>query len=195
MSIVRVVNSMKKLRVIAVDPASHSLAWSVVDIEWKAMNVVATGKIDFKDTKEVSGKFAAIKGGINEVCLKYKPDAAVIEQSVYIQNFQSSRIISYIIGYTWGNLDDYCQSVCDVNPLIWKNVIGYKNISKEDKKRITTECGGKGVQKRLSKERKDRVKAIIEKQIAFSTDDEDINDSLGIALWYYIDRGYGTLQG
>jgi len=193
MSIAKVVDIIKNTRLIAVDPASHSLAWSIVDMKRNGLTVVATGKIDFKDVKEVSGKFAVIKEGLKDVCTEYSPDHAVIEQSVYIQNFQSSRIISYIIGYSWGNLDDYCSSVCDVSPLVWKNKIGYKNISKEDKKRITTECGGKGVQKRLSKERKERVKAIIEDKINFSTDDEDVNDSLGIALWYYIDHGYGAL--
>ena len=73
--------------------------------------------------------------------------------------------------------------------------IGYKNVSKDDKKAIEAEFGSKGIQKRLTQERKDRVKRIVEKHIEFSTEDEDINDALGIALWYYIEHGYGTLQG
>jgi hypothetical protein len=118
---------------------------------------------------------------------------AVIEQSVFIQNFQSSRIISYIIGYSWGTLDEYCNSVCDINPLIWKNKIGYKNVSKADKAAIEKEFGSKGIQARLTRERKNRVKKIIESKTGYSTDDEDINDAIGIALWYYVDHGFGTL--
>ena len=193
MSIVRVVNKVKRIRLLAVDPASHSLAWSVVDLEWNKFSVVATGKIDFKTQKEVSNKFSAIRKGLKEVCEEYEPTHAAIEQSVYIQNFQSSRILSYIIGYSWGVLDDYCNDVCDINPLIWKNKIGYKNVSKDDKKNIEKNHGSKGLQKRLTQERKDRVKRIIENEISFSTEDDDINDSLGIALWYYIDRGLRTV--
>jgi len=195
MSIVKVINQLKTIRLLAVDPASHSLAWSVVDLEWNKFSVVATGKIDFKSQKEVSNKFSAIRQGLKEVCEEHKPTHAAIEQSVYIQNFQSSRILSYIIGYSWGVLDDYCGDVCDINPLIWKNKIGYKNVSKDDKKEIEKKHGTKGLQKRLTEERKTRVKRIIEAQVGCSTDDDDINDSLGIALWYYVDRGYGTIQG
>lgn len=194
MSINKIVTSMKSTRLIAIDPSSHSLAWSVIDLDKGKFDIVATGKIDFKNDKEIYSKLRVIRKEIKDVWSKYQFKEATIEQSVYIQNFQSSRIISYIIGYTWGVLDEYCHDVCDINPMVWKNKIGYKNISKEDKQRITSECGGKGVQKRLTQERKDRVKRIIEKQVAFSTEDDDINDSLGIALWYYIDRGYGTLQ-
>jgi len=195
MSISKLVSSIKSNRLIAIDPSSNSLAWCVVDLDINKFDIVSTGKIEFKDKKEVSSKLAVIRSGLLDVWEDYSFRQAAIEQSVYIQNFQSSRIISYIIGYSWGVLDEYCYTVCDINPLIWKNRIGYKNVSKDDKKSIEAEFGAKGIQKRLTQERKDRVKRIIEKQIDFSTEDEDINDALGIALWYYIEHGYGTLQG
>jgi len=195
MNLASILSSIKSGRLIAIDPSSHSLAWCVVDLDTNKFNLVATGKIDFKDAKEVNNKFRIIRKGIQDIWEDYQFEEAAIEQSVYIQNFQSSRIISYVIGYTWGILDEYCRSVCDINPLIWKNRIGYKNVSKDDKKAMEEQFGSKGLQKRLTQERKDRVKRIIEKQIGSSTEDEDINDAIGIALWYYIDHGYGALQG
>ena len=195
MNLANIVSSIKSTRLLAIDPSSHSLAWCVIDLDSNSLQVVATGKINFRESKEVHNKFRAIRKGIKDIWEKYQFQDGTIEQSVYIQNFQSSRIISYIIGYSWGVLDEYCYTVCDINPLIWKNRIGYKNVSKDDKKAIEADFGSKGIQKRLTQERKDRVKRIIEKQIDFSTEDEDINDALGIALWYYIDHGYGTLQG
>jgi Holliday junction resolvasome RuvABC endonuclease subunit len=179
---------------IAIDPSSNSLAWCVVDLDINKFDIVSTGKIEFKDKKEVSSKLAVIRSGLLDVWEDYSFRRAAIEQSVYIQNFQSSRIISYIIGYSWGVLDEYCDSVTDINPLIWKNRIGYKNVSKEDKKKIETEHGSKGLQRRLTQERKDRVKRIIDDFCGQSTEDDDVNDAIGIALWYYIDHGYGTLQ-
>jgi len=193
MSIGKIVASIKTTRLIAIDPSSHSLAWSIIDLDRNNFKVVATGKIDYKESKELHNKFRVIRKGIKDLWSEHQFQDAVIEQSVYIQNFQSSRILSYIIGYSWGVLDEYCHTVCDINPLIWKNKIGYKNVSKDDKKAIEILHGTKGIQKRLTKERKDRVKKIIEDKVNFSTEDEDINDSIGIALWYYIDHGFGTL--
>lgn len=193
MSIGKIVASIKTTRLIAIDPSSHSLAWSIIDLDRNNFKVVATGKIDYKESKELYNKFRVIRKGIKDLWSEHQFQDAVIEQSVYIQNFQSSRILSYIIGYSWGVLDEYCHTVCDINPLIWKNKIGYKNVSKDDKKAIEILHGSKGIQKRLTKERKDRVKKIIEDKVNFSTEDEDINDSIGIALWYYIDHGFGTL--
>jgi Holliday junction resolvasome RuvABC endonuclease subunit len=194
MSISKLVSSIKSNRLIAIDPSSNSLAWCVVDLDINKFDIVSTGKIEFKDKKEVSSKLAVIRSGLLGVWEDYSFRQAAIEQSVYIQNFQSSRIISYIIGYSWGVLDEYCDSVTDINPLIWKNRIGYKNVSKEDKKKIETEYGSKGLQRRLTQERKDRVKRIIDDFCGQSTEDDDVNDAIGIALWYYIDHGYGTLQ-
>lgn len=193
MSIGRLVSVIKSNRLLAIDPSSHSLAWCVVDLDKNKFDVVATGKIDFREDKEVNNKFRKIRSGIQDIWEDYNFQRAVIEQSVYIQNFQSSRIISYIIGYSWGTLDEYCHSVCDINPLVWKNKIGYKNISKDDKKAMEEQFGSKGLQKRLTQERKDRVKRIIDGRVGFSTEDEDINDAIGIALWYYLDHGYGAL--
>lgn len=194
MSLGKLLNSVKSKRVIAIDPSSHSLAWCVFDIDGSTFNIVDTGKIDFRDKKEISNKLSVIRRGLYDVWEDYSFRHAAIEQSVYIQNFQSSRIISYIIGYSWGVLDEYCDSVVDINPLIWKNKIGYKNVSKEDKAKIEQQFGSKGLQKRLTQERKDRVRRIIDDFCGGATEDEDINDAIGIALWYYIEYGNGALQ-
>ena len=45
MSIKSIVAKQAWSRLIAIDPASHSLAWAVIDTE---KNVLATGKIDLK---------------------------------------------------------------------------------------------------------------------------------------------------
>lgn len=197
MSVSSLVSSLKKSRIMSIDPASHSLAWSIIDIDNGKMKIVDFGKIDFSKVAEISGKFEKIKQEIPGLCAKYKPDVAVIEQSVYIQNFQASRILSYIIGFTWGELTDHCSSIRDVNPLEWKSGIGYKNVNKFEVKRIKDEHGEKGIQKRLVDERKLRVKNILKKNFDnqdFDLMDTDITDAIGIGLWYAVSHGNGALQ-
>jgi Holliday junction resolvasome RuvABC endonuclease subunit len=70
----------------------------------------------------------------------------------------------------------------DVNPMIWKRNIGYKNLSKEDKSVLDTEIKRK-------KERKQRVIKIIAKYFDVKEiEDDDITDAIGIGLWYYLSR-------
>ena len=95
MSIKNIVSSQDPGRILAIDPSSHSLGWAVVDVN--KTELVAYGKIPLTKTLDISVKFDQIFSGLTDVCLKHKPSVAIIEQSVYIQNFQTSRIISYII--------------------------------------------------------------------------------------------------
>jgi len=195
MTISSLVSKVKGCRVIALDPASHSLAWSILDMDDKGIKVVAFGKIDFKDIPELSNKFMKIKTEMPGICDKYKPTVAVIEQSVFIQNFQASRILSYIIGFTWGELDDYCKIVMDVNPLKWKSGIGYKNVTKKEVAEIKRLNGERGIQKVLNDERKNRVRNILKAEFdGLDVDgmDSDVSDSIGIGLWYGIDNGFKT---
>lgn len=196
MSVSSIMSAMRSSRVIAIDPASHSLAWAVLDLSNDGIKLVSHGKINLSKSPEMGNKLNMIKKEIGVLCEEYKPNVGVIEQSVFIQNFQSSRILSYIIGCTWGTLGDYCDIVMDVNPLSWKAGIGYKNISKNEIKAITAEHGEKGIQKRLSYERKNRVKIILEKKLPgydYSNLDSDITDAIGIGLWYGVSNGFRTV--
>jgi len=185
MSLKNIVGSNDWQKVIAIDPASHSLAWAVVT---KEKDVIATGKIDLKKEKTESEKFAKIYKEMSSVIDMYKPDVAAIEQSVYVQNFQSSRIISYVIGFTWGILHQAGIKTRDINPLKWKPAIGYKNVTKQDKSSLEKNGTKGSIQIKMKNERKTRVREIV--SIAYGNEtpgleDDDIIDALGIALWYY----------
>jgi Holliday junction resolvasome RuvABC endonuclease subunit len=190
-SLKNIIKKEKWNRVLAIDPASHSLAWAILSYD---KELIATGKIDLTKEKEQSQKFNKIKTELLEVVKLYSPDVAVIEQSVYIQNFQTSRIISYIIGFTWGIISDQCDAIEDVSPLMWKPAIGYKNVTKKDSEYLAKN-GKKGtVQAKMRNERKERVREII--SVAFGKDtpgleDDDIVDAIGIGLWYWKVKGNG----
>ena len=185
MSLKNIVKRDKWDRVIAIDPASHSLAWAILTYD---KELIATGKIDLSKDKEQSAKFNKIRKELLEIVETYSPDAAVIEQSVYIQNFQTSRVISYIIGFTWGVMSDKCNFIEDVSPLMWKPAIGYKNVSKKDGEYLSKNGKKGSVQVKLKNERKERVREIV--AVAFGKDapgieDDDIVDAIGISLWYW----------
>ena len=109
-----------------------------------------------------------------EVVDKYSPDVAVIEQSVYIQNFQTSRIISYIIGFTWGIISDKCRKIEDVSPLAWKPAIGYKNVTKKDGLELDKNGAKGSMQIKMKNELKNRVREIV--GVAFGKDTDGIDE-------------------
>lgn len=190
MSLANLVSKLEEKRILAIDPSSNSLAWVIYDIDKKSkdkIKLVASGKIDYKKNPEIVSKFRVIKENIEFICNEYKPSTLVIEQSIYVQNFESSRIISYIIGYTWGISDPYCTKITDVNPLIWKNGIGYKNLTKADIAKLENNGEKGSTQLKAKKERKKRVRDIV--SYLFENDqeglnDDDIIDAAGIGLWY-----------
>lgn len=178
---------------LSIDPSSNSLAWAVISYKNK---VIDTGKINFKKGSSMSEKLVTINQEIYQIVDKYNIDRSVIEQSVFIQNFQSSRILSYIIGHTYGELVRLGVKCEDITPLSWKPGIGYKNLSKKERDEITMNGSSVNNQTKLKNERKDRVRKII--SVAYGEDvkgveDDDIVDALGIGLWYHLKYGPRTI--
>lgn len=191
MTIRSLVSSIKEERVLSIDPSSHSLAWAIFDVKIDSLKLIATGKIDYKKDKDVSLKFKAIDIGLNKLVNEFNPKHAVIEQSIYVQNFETSRIISYIIGYSWGILSGGKCTVSDVNPLMWKSGIGYKNLTKKDNESIKNNGQKGSLQVKLKNERKKRVRDIVRKYFEtddINIDDDDIIDAAGIGLWYSLKK-------
>jgi len=187
MGISGIVSSIKDARVIAIDPASHSLAWVIYDIKSRNISIFACGKIQYKEYKGASAKFSVISKELKNVHKEYQPEFGIIEQSIYVQNFETSRIISYIIGYSWGVLNNLGCDVSDVNPLVWKSGIGYKNLRKKEQEEIASNGEKGALALKLKKERKRRVQEIVKKyfkNIPEGLDDDDIIDAAGIGLWY-----------
>lgn len=198
MSVRSLVSSIKSERIVAIDPSSHSLAWVIYDVTLDKIDLVANGKIDYKKDKDVSLKFKAIDTGLNEIIKEYRPKNAIIEQSIYVQNFETSRIISYVIGYSWGVLSAGGCLVTDVNPLMWKSGIGYKNLSKKDTEAFKNDGEKGSLQIKQKNERKKRVRNIVSKYFDkgdIGIDDDDIIDAAGIGLWFALKKIQGSVNG
>ena len=83
-------------------------------------------------------------------------------------------------------LSSFGVEMMDINPLIWKNKIGYRNITATDKNNIDKNGEKGSLQAKLKKERKSRVREIVKTYFtnhADSLDDDDIIDAAGIGVW------------
>ena len=193
MTISKTLGKMNYSNCLSIDPSSTSLAWAVISSKNK---LKATGKILFPKGSSMSKKFECINSEIKEIVATHSIDRSVIEQSVYIQNFQSSRILSYIIGHTYGELIRLGIECEDITPLSWKPAIGYKNVSRREIEELKKKGIDLSNQAKLKNERKDRVRKIILSAYGDNIDgveDDDIVDAIGIGLWYHLKYGSRTI--
>lgn len=175
----------KPIRILAVDPASHSMAFALVERNGKDLKLVCAGKLKFPMPNDMQTKMYAISSVWPFLLEKLSPDHIVIEQSIYIQNPQTTRILAYLVGGVWSSSVSVGVPVSDVPPMTWKSWIGYKRIMPLEKKKLIEEMGEKEAKKFMSSERKTRVKNIIVPRIpqVEAINDYDIIDAIGIALW------------
>lgn len=176
---------LKRKRVLSIDPASHSYAFAVLESNINGVKVLGTGKINFNTkSKKHHDRVLIINETLPVLLTYYKPTHVVIEESIYIQNANTTRTLAYIVGSIWACAAAQGYPVQDVGPLRWKPYIGYKNVSKKEKDEWYKELGEKEAKKKASFERKNRVKRIIDKRIPkLNLEDLDIYDAIGIGIW------------
>jgi Holliday junction resolvasome RuvABC endonuclease subunit len=180
-----VINKKSAIRVIGIDPSTNSLAFAVVDRNTKGkVTLQKKGKINFKGDPQ-SVKFKKISSWIQSLDIITGPfdTQCVIEQTIFIQNPQTSRLMAYITGYTWGRMIQAGIPVSDIGPMKWKSWLGYKKVTKAQKEQWAEEgLSAKDVKKKANFERKHRTRLILEDK-GVREEDDDIMDAVGIALW------------
>lgn len=181
----KLVNLFKNKTILAVDPATHSIAFSVINYNDGNIILAGYGKISLRGCKTNDERFARIGASIPLLQSAFSPDMLVIEQPIYIQNFKTSRDLSYIVGYTWGRFHAEGVDGIDIGPVQWKSAIGYKKVSAQEKNVWAETMTKTEVKKKADFERKHRVKVILEDIFpeVKALDDYDIIDAIGIGYW------------
>lgn len=185
MAIARSVTKPKDIRIMGIDSSSKSVAFSVVDRKNEEVHLVSHVKYDLSKMSTMAEKLDAINAFVPEVVQMFAPDKVVIEQTIYIQSPQTSRILSYIVGNIWGNCLRHCDDVVDVPILSWKANLGYKKVTKKEIAGWEYDFGKTEAKKIAASERKERVARIIKARLIAveNLQDDDIMDSIGIAIW------------
>lgn len=179
----KIASLLKDRTIVAIDPATHSLAFAVFSEVESKIYLRSFGKLDLKNCSTAE-KFERINAFIPFIIKEFKPSILVIEQPIYIQNFQTSRALSYVVGYTWGRATQEKVEVVDIGPMQWKSGIGYKKVSAQEKQEWARSMSLTDVKKKADFERKNRVKFIIQDKVDIGNlEDNDIVDAIGIGYW------------
>jgi len=185
----KVVRHLKSMRVLGIDPATHSLAWALCVIDHAGdIDIEECGKIELLKRQGMRVKVEGIVESLPEILKRVKPDVAYIEQTVYIQNYQTSRDLSYIVGASMATAAANGIAVVEASPLVWKTQIGYTRVTKKNILAWSKTMGEKEAKKKASYERKYRVRRLLAERIhqdLLDVDryDGDEIDAIGIATW------------
>ena len=183
------IGALKRQTIMSIDPSTRSLAYAIM---YTDDEVIKIGHIDLSGTSEFKEKLRIIGCALPELIELYNPDVAVIEEAVFIQNFKTSKLISYVIGHTMGILATSCPFIVEANPIVWKSKIGYKKVTKAEKEKWESQWGATEAKKWAAKQRKSRVRKLMcdkyGKEFQDSLYDSDEIDALAIGVWYNLTR-------
>ena len=185
----RTFNRLKDMKILGIDPATHSLAYGLCQVQADGdVELLDYGKIELVKGQGMSIKIHGVIDALPEIIETTSPDVAYVEQTVYIQNYQTSRDLSYIVGAVMATAALRGIQIVEASPLVWKTQIGYNRVTKKDILAWSQTMGEKEAKKKASYERKHRVRRLLAERIhpdLLDVDryDGDEIDAIGIATW------------
>lgn len=173
----------KPVRALGVDPSSRHIAFAIVEKNGDHVSILFSGKIELS-SGDIFMKMQECFDNIQYLINEYRPEIFIVEQPISIQNPQTTRILTYIVGSLIVGAMQLLKNIYDVNPMVWKAHLGYKMVSANEKKVWKIELGEKEARKKADFEKKERVKRILRDRFSnFDDSDHDVCDAIGIALY------------
>jgi len=171
--------------ICAIDASTNSLAFAIFDTQQKTLESV--GKITFKgketyekvmDAGQKVKLFLDLYGGF---------EAIVIEHTVFMNSPKTAADLALVQGAILGSAGQSGTKVIGkVAPITWRNFIGNKKISKDEKLFIKAQNPGKSDSWLKTHERelrKQRTINFINIQYDRTITDNDVADACGIGHW------------
>lgn len=186
MGVKEIINTMRKGNILCIDPSTHSFAFAIAEKYRGKNRIVAAGKVSFPKDSSFTQKCRIMNAAIDSIFKNHPITHTVIEQTIYIANPQTSRLLSYVVGCIWGKCATYKVEISDIGPIQWKKYLGYKNVSKVEIDLWKAEMGRIDANKKVKFEKKERVRRIIIERIPSIepiVSDDDILDAVGIGIW------------
>jgi len=165
--------------VLGVDPSSVGIASTLIVAGEPRMTI----KIELGAGDLYARLYRARKyfPKVLDIC---NPDFVVIEQTILIQNPETTRKLSYTVGILMAETLMRGISLMDVPPATWKSYLGIKPMTKRRKDEIISKLGETEGRKEISRLKKSPVQDILKERFPnFSWEDNDVADSAGIGLW------------
>ncbi len=168
-------------RILGIDSSTKSIAWCMV-----AEGVfLDAGKIEFSST-DIFKQCGEAQTAAYRLFDTRQPEFVVIEGAAYINNMAVMKKLSMIQGAFMGGMSGVGVEVDEVPPVTWQKGIGNPPSNKTLVAKFARDYPelAKSTRKAKIREfRKLRTMEIIEDAFGYKTDDDDIADACGVALY------------
>ena len=120
-------------RILGIDPSLRSTGLAVLNFNRnKQAELLFRQTIKLKPKLTMADCLAALSRTIDEVISKYSPDCVAVEQTIYVQNFQTAQILGAARGAAIAAAALRDLPIIEYPPLRVKQaVVGYGRASKE----------------------------------------------------------------
>lgn len=172
-------------RVLGVDPSSFKVACTLIEHGEPQMTIA----LNLGDG-DIYQRIYQARKRFPKVLDIYKPDYVGIEQSIFVQNPETSRKLSYVVGCLMAEVLYRHIPMDDVPPSQWKAYLGVKPLTKSEKNEILEKLGQTDGRKEIDRIKKSRCQDILRDRFPWwRWEDDDIADSCGIALYSWSIHG------
>lgn len=175
----------KYVRIMGIDPSSHKIATCLLEYG-KPTSLVA---LDLGGG-DLYARLYEVRRRFPKILDLYGPHYVCVEQTILIQNPETSRKLSYVVGTLMAEVLIRDIPIIDIPPPTWKAKLGVKPVTKKWKESIISELGETDGRKEIDRLRKNQTQARLKERFPeFKWSDHDLADACGIALYAFSQYG------
>lgn len=121
------------MRILGIDPGIGITGYGLIETNGDAVELITSGSIQTDKDKPCSKRLLEIYRDIKELCKRFEPDAAGIEQLFFFKNQKTVIPVAEARGVILTALEEMGVKTGEYTPLVVKQVItGHGRASKEE---------------------------------------------------------------
>lgn len=122
------------MRVLGIDPGLATMGWGLVESGARGPVFIRCGIISTPPDMRLQERLSAIRSGIQELLVEYKPDEIVFEELFFARNVTTALTVGAARGVAISTCAEYTPLLYEYTPMqIKQGITGY---GKADKKQV-----------------------------------------------------------
>ena len=127
------------MKILGIDPGIGITGYGLIEVDGDDIELITCGSIQTDKNKTCSKRLLEIYNDIKELCKRYKPDMASIEQLFFFKNQKTIIPVAQARGVILTALEEMGIEIGEYTPLVVKQVItGHGRATKEEVHQMVT---------------------------------------------------------
>lgn len=127
------------MKILGIDPGIGITGYGLIEADGDDIELITCGSIQTDKNKTCSKRLLEIYNDIKELCKRYKPDMASIEQLFFFKNQKTIIPVAQARGVILTALEEMGIEIGEYTPLVVKQVItGHGRATKEEVHQMVT---------------------------------------------------------